>query len=153
MPSEYKPLPECKPPKSAYELLWTQGLYSGYYGTANSNLLIFLFFDCLWSAHIRFVTLRVLVVHWISPHVQFWMFIFSLGPIQKNLAWNPKLVPTKERKKSYASINACYEWQYSKTCLKRTCSKADTWLKRTKFLEPAVFWSNPHKITSIKRTL
>ena len=43
--------------------------------------------------------------------------------------------------------------KYSKTCLKRTCSKADTWLKRTKYLEPAVFWSNPHKITSIKRTL
>ena len=30
--------------------------------------------------------------------------------------------------------------EYSKTCLKRTCSKADTWLKRTKFLAPAVFW-------------
>ena len=43
--------------------------------------------------------------------------------------------------------------RYNKTCLKQTCSKAGTWLKRTKNLAPAVFWSNAHEITSVKRTL
>ena len=42
--------------------------------------------------------------------------------------------------------------KYSQICLKRTCSKADTWLKRTNILAPAIFWSIPHRITSIKWT-
>ena len=38
--------------------------------------------------------------------------------------------------------------KYSKTCLKRTCSKAYTWLKWKKVLAPADFWSNHHDLQS-----
>ena len=43
--------------------------------------------------------------------------------------------------------------KYSNTWLKRTPSKADTLLRRTKFFSPAGFLINSHKKTSLKRTV
>ena len=55
------------------------------------------------------------------------------------------------------STNSLDQIEYSKTCLKRTCFKVDTWLKGTKIFGPGRFlvkflWNYLHKAGTLKRT-